>query len=68
MKTIRILFVLCFIFFCNGCGRVSVPQSPDDSFYPHVYYVKDNTQSPQEESSKGEAEELAKDYADSIFD
>ncbi len=68
MKIMTAFCSLCLIFFCVGCGRVSSPQSPEGAFYPHVYYVKDKKQVPQEKLSKEEAAEEAKDYADSIYD
>lgn len=68
MKTISVLCSVCLMFFCVGCGRVSPPQSPEGSFYPHVYYVKEKTPVSQEKPSKEEAAEQAKDYAESLYD
>ena len=38
--------LLCLIFVCVlglvGCGRVSKPIPPSDSFYPHAYIVTEN--------------------------
>ncbi len=38
--------LLCLLFLCvlglAGCGRVSKPTPPADSFYPHPYIVTEN--------------------------
>lgn len=37
LKSIFILLCVCFVL--ASCGRVSKPEAPSDSFYPHKYIV-----------------------------
>lgn len=42
----KFLIVLCCMGFIalTGCGRVSVPKAPDNSFYPHTYFIQEHVE------------------------
>ncbi len=54
MRLFYICSCLVIIFVVTGCGRVSKPRLPDNSFYPHTYIVKDKIVSQEEIDTKGE--------------
>jgi hypothetical protein len=41
----KICWIICLIciFLTAGCGRVSAPKSPDNAFYPHTYFIQEET-------------------------
>lgn len=43
-KTILLLLCSFFVLSLVACGRKSKPEAPKDSFYPHTYIIKSDTE------------------------
>lgn len=43
LKHIMLLSGIAFVLGLTGCGRLSHPTQPDNSFYPHTYIIQDDT-------------------------
>ena len=54
MRLFYICSCLAIFLLVSGCGRVSKPRLPDDSFYPHTYIVKEKVVLQDETGTKGE--------------
>lgn len=45
LKNVMFLFGMVLILSLTGCGRLSQPTQPENSFYPHTYIIQDTTTS-----------------------
>ena len=49
LKNMILLSGMVLVLALTGCGRLSHPIQPDNSFYPHTYIIQDATTPPLED-------------------
>lgn len=57
MKSAFLLLIILTSIGLTACGRVSKPEAPKKSFYPHTYIVKDSTVQNEPTQSQTQKEE-----------